>query len=1062
MKNALLFFLALCLSASLAQAQEIIYEDFEAGVASLPWVGINGTYNGVVPNPDPSGINTSAWVGSYTTNENSDFNFAIADLPAPADLSNANLFKVKIWSPIAPTKVLLKLEGSGPATEQIRDINVANEWVEVNFDLSAGAANPTGLTKMLIAFHTYFTLPSVTETFYFDDIRAVEAVECYETFETGNELGWQALDGTLEAPVANPTPNQVNSSTNVGKYIKSGAHAYSLLLADNGTPFDLSLLNQWSLDILATAPTQVLLKLEGPGGPPIEVIKNIAVANAWQTYTFDLSAAKDYTHLTKVILFFDPGVETSADTYYFDNLCAVPQGACANVTPNPDIIDDFECNRNATYLNGWDSLSVVANPQPSPVNPSAKVGRYGDPQGEPWATLLIDYQNPIDLSVKNQLRAKILSPTTGQILFKLEGGTSPAKEVFMDIPAANQWVEYVVDFGDQALANHKRIAIFFNAGVEPSPGDVYYIDDILLAENPLTVLEDFETGASLPWAPLDDQTLLHGIFQQVDNPNAGGVNNSSEVGKYTKGTSPFSTLAAVAPGIFDISVKPQFNLDVLAPAGGGTVTMQLESSSQIVDVTRDLDGGEWETVSFDFSDYQGLTDPWVGMRLVFNPGTAEQGAMFFFDNLTQSASTVDPCEDILPVPNIIDDFECQRNVDYGAGADRLTVVANPETAPLNQSTTVGLYKDVAGQPWEALCAQYPGSIDLSIFNQLQLMVLAPDNLTAPIPVLLKLEGGTSPAAEIWTEITTPGEWQRLTADFSAQAGADHTRACFFFNGGISPTEEDLYYIDNLRFAQAPLTGCILNFEEPAFTATTWKFFPADDSGTFELVDNPDKSGINTSDKVGKAVEKASSGQPWQGMYADLPAYIDLTNTKLVHMKVWAPDVASVTLKLENPQNPNAPGGSGDNTVQNTKAMEWEDLTFDFAVSPTPLPDDGQYQRVTLIFDINNIPASDRIWYFDDIRLEGGDCGTTGVFDAVDVAPLSISPNPANHSLRVENMENVSRLEIFNLFGKRLASVLTGGDSQVELDLSNFPAGLFMLASYSKEGVLTGNARFVKQ
>ena len=45
---------------------------------------------------------------------------------------------------------------------------------------------------------------------------------------------------------------------------------------------------------------------------------------------------------------------------------------------------------------------------------------------------------------------------------------------------------------------------------------------------------------------------------------------------------------------------------------------------------------------------------------------------------------------------------------------------------------------------------------------------------------------------------------------------------------------------------------------------SWKYFPADNSGGFELVDNPLKAGINITEKVGKAIEKAFGEQVWQG------------------------------------------------------------------------------------------------------------------------------------------------------------------------------------------------------
>ena len=1057
MKNALLTLLVLCCSLSWIQAQ-VIYEDFEGGTSDLPWNGINGTYDGVVANPDPTGVNTSGFVGSYTTNAGSDFNFAIADLPAPADMGTYGLVKVKIWSPIAPTQALLKFEGSGMPIEKFIQITQANKWVEYSVDLTAGANNPTGLTKCLISFNSF--LPGVAETFYWDDIAGYEPVACYETFETGNELGWQGLDGVLTAPVANPGPNSVNSSAQCGQYVKSGAHAYSLLLAESATPFDLSVLNQFTVDIYAAAPTQVMLKMEGPGGPPIEKIKNIGLTNVWQTYTFDLSAAKGYTHLTKMILFFDPGVETSADTYYFDNICAYPQGACANATPIPNMIDDFECNRNATYTNGWDVLQVVDNPNPNPINNSTKVGKYED-YGSEWENLLIDYQNAIDLSVTNQLKAKIWASKAAPILFKLEGGLSPVKEVWLNVTTPNQWVEYTANFSSEAASNHKKLVIFFNGGNLPTAGDVYYIDDIQWAEPTETVLEDFESGAVLPWAPLDDQTVLHGIFAVVDNPAPGGVNTSAKVGKYTKGSAAFSTLTAVAPGLIDISQKPQYNLDVWAPVGAVNVTMQLESATQgNKEVTRDFTNqGNWETVNFDFSDFQNISD-WVSMNLIFNPGVAQAGAMFFFDNLTQSASTVDPCEGIVTIANIIDDFECQRNYEPGAGATLLSVAINPEVSVLNGSTQVGKYEDQPNEPWSALCYEFPGGIDLNVYNQLSLMVHAAQ--TAPI--LFKLEGGSSPAAEIWTDYTTPGDWEKLSVDFSGQKGMDHKRACFFFNGGNDHAGSvETYYIDNIAFEHAPYDGCIMNFDDPAFTSLQWKYFPADNSGAFEMVDNPDKSGINTSGKVGKAIEKASGEQPWQGMYTDLFSHIDLTVTKRVKMKIWSPKIATVTMKLENPATQGAPGSSGDNTVANTKTNQWEELTFDFATSPTPLPDDGRYRRVTLIWDINSLPTADVIYYFDDIRLEGSECPlSTGIFEPVRVEPLSIAPNPVTNLLRVENLGKVSRLEIYNLLGRRVASVWVGNDAMANLDVSNLPAGIYTLAGFTSSGMLVGNAKFVKQ
>lgn len=1039
-----------------ANIQAQVYEDFEGG-AKLPWTAFNGAaYGGAIDNPGKDAVNSSDFVGKLSNNDVGDFCFLLSDLPAPADLSTNNLFKMKLWSPIAPTRILFKLEGGGKAVEKFVDVTEANKWVEYSFDLSGGS-NFTTLSKILLAVNP-FTTPQAAD-FYFDDIRAVAPGSFYETFETGNELGWQGLDGVLEAPVDNPAPNKINSSAKCGKYVKSDKHAYSLLLADRGTnTFDLSSDNQFKMQVHASAPTQVLFKMEGPGGPAIEKIANIGLANAWQEYTFDLSAAKEYKHLTKIVVFFDPGVETSGDTYYFDNVYAVPKGACTDVTPDPSIVDDFECNRNATYVNGWDSLSVVNNPAPSATNNSAKVGKYIDPQGEEWAALLADFTNPIDLSKNNQLNLKVWSAKPSKFLAKLEGGASAPKEIPVQITEGGSWQEYTVDFSDQAIASHKKIVLFFNHGTLPEAGDVYYIDDIKWTEKKTTDIENFENGAALPWEPYDQLTVFNGTFEVVDNPAPLAPNTSAKVGKYTKGTSAFSTVAAVSPGLIDISVKPQYNLDVWAPVGAKSVIFQLESlTSGNKEVKRDLKTpGAWETVSFDFTSYQAITD-WAAMKIIFNPGVEEAGTVFYFDNLRQGETTVDPCENTVKISNILDDYECQRNYDYGVGKAFISAVNNPKTTPNNSSTKVGQYKDPAKEPWAALCAEIPNGLDLEVFNQMSVQVLSPN---ADVPLLMKLEGGTSPAKEVWTTIKTANEWETVVGDFSSEKLSNHKRVCLFFNGGVENPNEDKYYMDNWQLAHAPYDGCIMNFDDAAFLSTKWRYFPSDNSGDFELVDNPNPSGINTSAKVGKAVEKASGEQPWQGMYTDLESYVKFGSDKLVKMKILAPKAGPVTMKLERPLKVGGAPQSGDLTVVSTKANEWEELTFDF--STTPIVDDGLYARVTLIWDISAVPTTDQIYYFDDIKLTGGDCGDLVATNDVQIEQLSIAPNPVSNVLELHNMTSAKSSVITDIYGRVIAKLRNdnGAESQA-FDVSNINQGTYVVTAFDSKGRPVAVAKFVK-
>lgn len=153
------------------------------------------------------------------------------------------------------------------------------------------------------------------------------------------------------------------------------------------------------------------------------------------------------------------------------------------------------------------------------------------------------------------------------------------------------------------------------------------------------------------------------------------------------------------------------------------------------------------------------------------------------------------CEGVVPDPQLINDFECQRAFNFGAGADKLTIINNPLPTGANHSEKVGEYKDPPNDPWAALCVNFGGSIDLSVYNQFEVQ------LTSPVdgPILFKLEGGTSPAKEYWTIAHATGDWETITADFSSEAAADHTALCIFTNGGVSTPDAHTHYFDNLRW-----------------------------------------------------------------------------------------------------------------------------------------------------------------------------------------------------------------------------------------------------------------------
>jgi Secretion system C-terminal sorting domain len=122
------------------------------------------------------------------------------------------------------------------------------------------------------------------------------------------------------------------------------------------------------------------------------------------------------------------------------------------------------------------------------------------------------------------------------ILFKLEGGTSAAKEVWDTIRTANTWQTFNIDFSSVKANNYKNIALFFNASVANSGNDIYLIDDIKWKSEPITGCAlDFETPATtLPFQYFANDTLDGKLARVVTNPKKAGIDQSNNVMEFKR------------------------------------------------------------------------------------------------------------------------------------------------------------------------------------------------------------------------------------------------------------------------------------------------------------------------------------------------------------------------------------------------------------------------------------------------------------------------------------------------------------------------------------------------
>lgn len=135
--------------------------------------------------------------------------------------------------------------------------------------------------------------------------------------------------------------------------------------------------------------------------------------------------------------------------------------------------------------------------------------------------------------------------------------------------------------------------------------------------------------------------------------------------------------------------------------------------------------------------------------------------------------------------------------------------------------------------------------------------------------------------------------------------------------------------------------------------------------SFEIADNPSKSGINKTDKVGKVT---ASGAQWEFSWSTAfgGEEIDFVNFSeegyIVKVDVYSPKANSpVYLKFEGVDV----GAVEITNVTTTKANEWETLEFDYETFGMV---DGAYKNFVILFDAGVTTEGGEVFYFDNVRL----------------------------------------------------------------------------------------------
>ncbi|PKP53898.1 MAG: hypothetical protein CVT92_01670 [Bacteroidetes bacterium HGW-Bacteroidetes-1] len=276
-------------------------EDFESLKMNLFSGGANGSIT-VVPNPDPTGINTSAYVSKMVRGFDGDpWAGWYATLPTPIDVTANRYVHVKVWKPrISP--VVFKYEKDGANSGDVfplQEQTLVNQWEELVFDMSI----VSGEYVKIVLIPDFLTPVGLTEdiTLYYDDLYvnndpavgspAVQVMEDYETIPL-NYMGGGAEDLSFFTLLANPDKSGINISDYVLKFHRDkdgvpwGGFWSALPVPTDVTDNKYVHVKVWKPRI-----SPIRFKLEGGAAGTLELPSSNAQTETgvWEDFVFDYS-----------------------------------------------------------------------------------------------------------------------------------------------------------------------------------------------------------------------------------------------------------------------------------------------------------------------------------------------------------------------------------------------------------------------------------------------------------------------------------------------------------------------------------------------------------------------------------------------------------------------------------------------------------------------------------------------------------------------------------------------------------------------------------------------------
>jgi len=355
-------------------------------------------------------------------------------------------------------------------------------------------------------------------------------------------------------------------------------------------------------------------------------------------------------------------------------------------------------------------------------------------------------------------------------------------------------------------------------------------------------------------------------------------------------------------------------------------------------IKKTLTKDNWTTIDIPIKDFtdQGLSVNDIYQFKFVGSGTVFIDNIYFYKSPTSPVSNMQDFESAAPTFTVFGNIAATE------------VIANPDATGLNKTANVAKVTKTSGsEVWAGTFFETNEPINFANFPYLNIKTWSP-KVGAVVKVKVENQDA-SITYEVDMKTTIANKWESISYDFSNAPAASYVRLVVFFDFGNAGDGSE-YYFDEVSVFKPKL---VQDFEGAAPTFTVFGNIAAT-----EVIDNPDKSGLNTTTKVAKLTKSAGS-EVWAGTFFQTTEALDFSTFKNISMKTWSPKSGAVIkMKLENADA----SITHEVDVTTSDANTWQQLVYDFSGAPT-----ANYVRIVVFFDFGNA-GDDSLYYYDEIKL----------------------------------------------------------------------------------------------